>query len=96
MGTPTNVNNLKDEGCLELVWPENRVVRVPFRHLRDSCACAHCVHELTGEKLIQLSSIPEDIHILSMELVGAYALRIRWSDGHDTGLFTWDRLAEFT
>lgn len=95
METPTHINNLKDQGCLEVRWPDGRNVLIPFPALRDSCGCAHCVHEITGEKLIDLASIPEDISIESMELVGAYALRIRWSDGHDTGLFTWEKLGEF-
>ncbi len=95
METPTNINNLKEEGCLEVHWREGGPIRIPFFTLRDACACAHCVHELTGEKILDRSRIPEDIHIESMDLVGAYALKIRWSDGHDTGLFTWERLREF-
>lgn len=96
MEAPTNINNLGDEGCLQVVWPDGRDVRFPFRDLRNACQCAHCVHELTGQKLVRLADIPVDIHIQSMDLVGAYALRIRWSDGHDTGLFTWDRLKELS
>ena len=92
MLTPTNINNLKDELALEIVWPDELSVKLPFRDVRNACNCAHCVHEITGQKLIQLDDIPADIRIDSMDLVGAYALRIRWSDGHDTGLFTWERL----
>ncbi len=91
---PNNINNLAERGCLEVVWAD-RAVEIPFRNLRDACGCAHCVHELTGQKLVQLADIPEDISIQKMELVGAYALRIKWSDGHDTGLFTWEKLAAF-
>ncbi len=91
---PSNINNRAEHGCLEVVWP-SCVVNIPLRRLRDACACAHCVHELTGEKLVKLTDIPEDIQIQKMELVGAYALRVKWSDGHDTGLFTWEKLAAF-
>ena len=57
-----------------------------------ACECAHCVHEITGKLLIDEESIPADIHAAELSVVGNYALRIRWSDGHDTGLFTWDRM----
>ena len=96
MITPTNINNLAEEGSLEVVWPDALTARLPFRDLRNACNCAHCVHELTGQKLVRLTDIPTDIHIAKMDLVGAYALRIKWSDGHDTGLFTWDRLRELS
>ena len=36
--------------------------------------------------------MPSDIHIQEMNLVGNYALKILWSDGHDTGLYTWELL----
>ena len=39
-------------------------------------------------------AVPADIHPLDMQLTGNYALKIRCSDGHATGLYTWERLAE--
>lgn len=94
MLTPTHINNRDDLKALEVKWPDGLSVELSFRELRNNCNCAHCVHELTGEKLIHLDQIPDDIRIESMDLVGAYALRIRWSDGHDTGLYTWERLRQ--
>ncbi len=38
--------------------------------------------------------IPDDIRPLQLELVGSYALRVRWGDGHATGLFTWGVLRQ--
>jgi DUF971 family protein len=54
--------------------------------------CARCVDEITGERLVDVDGIDRDIAITEMSLVGNYALKIRWSDGHDTGLYTWDHL----
>jgi ATP-binding protein involved in chromosome partitioning len=81
-------------GALRISWPGGRCVDLPYRYLRESCECAHCVHEITGQRLLDPAVIPTDIHIREMKLVGNYALRIAWSDGHDTGLFTWDRFDE--
>jgi DUF971 family protein len=36
--------------------------------------------------------VPEDVRPVAIELVGAYGLRVRWSDGHGTGIYTFDRL----
>jgi len=54
--------------------------------------CAHCVDEITGERIVDVEGIDPDISIREMQLVGNYALKIRWSDGHDTGLYTWAHL----
>ena len=73
-------------------WRDAGVVRLGFHDLRCSCGCAHCVHEITGQKLLDPANVPRDIHIEHMALVGNYALKIFWSDGHSDGLFTWDVL----
>ena len=62
------------------------------RSLRLACPCAACVEEMTGRPLLNPAVIPGDIRPLSLALVGAYGLRISWSDGHGTGIYTFDRL----
>jgi DUF971 family protein len=37
-----------------------------------------------------------DVHPLSVEYVGEYALRFDWSDGHRTGIYPWDYLREIS
>lgn len=58
--------------------------------------CARCVDEITGERIVDIDGIDPDISIADMALVGNYALKIRWSDGHDTGLYTWDHLRQLS
>jgi len=65
---------------------------VPGRALRLACPCAECVEEMTGRPLLDPARVPADVHPLAVELVGAYGLRVRWSDGHGTGIYTFDRL----
>lgn len=92
--TPTDLKADTKAGALVVTWQDDDMCSYPFFYLRDNCVCAHCVHEVTGEKLLDPASIPKDIHIKDMKLVGNYALKIFWSDGHDAGLYTWTRLRE--
>jgi len=90
---PTDIQALRDEGVLNISW-DDRQADLPFVFLRGKCACAQCVNEWTGEQILDLATIPADITIEEMEVVGSYALRVRWSDGHNSGLYTWERLRE--
>ena len=92
---PTDIRALSDERVLSVAWGE-RKAEFPFVFLRGQCACAQCVNEWTGEQILDPATIRADILIESMELVGSYAVRIRWSDGHNSGLFTWERLRELS
>lgn len=89
---PQNIRALKDQRILELVWSPVRTDRLPFRIVREYCPCATCIDEITGKRILDVSRIPDDIHPTSMSFVGNYAVKIVWSDGHSTGLYTWDRL----
>jgi ATP-binding protein involved in chromosome partitioning len=62
------------------------------RGLRLACACANCVDEWTGESRLDPSTVPEDILPIRIDAVGRYAIQIDWSDGHDTGIYAFDRL----
>ena len=92
---PSDIRALREQGVLNIVW-NDRQVDLPFVYLRGQCACAHCVNEWTGERILDLASVPADISVEKMELVGSYAVRILWSDGHNSGLYTWERLRELS
>jgi DUF971 family protein len=79
---------------LTVEWRDGVVAHYPFLYLRDVCPCASCINELTGEKMLDSKKIPADIHARSADYVGNYALRISWSDGHDTGIYSFRFLRE--
>lgn len=79
---------------LTVEWGDGVVAHYPFFHLRDACPCASCVDEISGEKVLDPKSIPQDIHVTHAEYVGNYALRIDWSDGHNTGIYSFRFLRE--
>lgn len=90
---PTAIKR-RDDGIL-ITWEAGAApVLVPARALRLACPCAECVEEMTGRPMLDPSRVAADIRPLQLELVGSYALRVRWSDGHATGLFTWAKLRE--
>lgn len=91
---PANLRILRDDRVLEIVWTSGAVSRIPFRFLRGRCPCAGCVDEFTGVRRVDVEDVPEDVAPTRAAFSGNYALKITWSDGHDTGLYTWDRLAQ--
>jgi DUF971 family protein len=83
----------REPGGVRIDWDDaGHTWLYPARPLRLACPCAGCVEEMTGRTLLNPSSVPEDVHPESLALVGSYGLRIRWSDGHDTGIYAFDRL----
>jgi ATP-binding protein involved in chromosome partitioning len=85
--------NRQDDGLL-IEWDAGHQGFFPARALRLACPCAACVEEMTGRPMLDPRHVPEDIRPLSLALVGAYGLRIAWSDGHGTGIYTFDRLRD--
>jgi DUF971 family protein len=77
-------------------WRDDRETVFPARFLRLACPCASCIEEMTGRKILKESDVPEDIHPLAIQPVGQYAIKVQWSDGHASGIFTWERLDELS
>jgi ATP-binding protein involved in chromosome partitioning len=82
----------RDDGIL-VEWTESgHEAFFPARELRLACPCAACVDEMSGRPLLDASTVPPDVRPVSLALVGAYGLRVQWSDGHGTGIYTFQRL----
>ncbi len=73
-------------------WSDGKVTPLDARTLRLSCPCAACVDETTGQRTLRPESVPAEVHVVSVSQVGRYALHAAFSDGHDTGLFAYDKL----
>ncbi|WP_437202418.1 DUF971 domain-containing protein [Planctomicrobium sp. SH664] len=89
---PEKIRALSKEGVLAITWPTTPEFLLPFKLIRCECPCATCVHEFTGERLLKPEDVPDDVAPLAMNFVGNYALKIQWSDGHATGIYSWDLL----
>lgn len=62
------------------------------RAIRLACPCAECVEEMTSRPLLDPATVADDVRPVAVSLVGAYGIRIHWSDGHGTGIYTFERL----
>jgi DUF971 family protein len=89
---PQSIERLSQERALSVTWHDGLNRLLPYLELRAQCMCARCVDEITGQRILDVEGIDPSIMIDEMQLVGNYALKIRWSDGHDTGLYTWEHL----
>jgi ATP-binding protein involved in chromosome partitioning len=47
---------------------------------------------MTSRPLLDPATVPADVEAATVDLVGAYGIKIRWSDGHGTGIYTFDAL----
>lgn len=73
---------------ISITWSDNAETHYTAVNLRRSCPCAGCVNEWTGEKMLQDLEVPEDLTISHVSIVGRYALNFHFSDGHDTGIYS--------
>lgn len=81
-------------GAREIVitWADDHVGTYPARSLRLQCRCAVCQEEMTGRPLLDPDTVPDGVSAAAIALVGSYAIRITWTDGHDTGIYTYEWL----
>ncbi|MCH8027293.1 MAG: DUF971 domain-containing protein [candidate division Zixibacteria bacterium] len=80
------------ENNLIMTWPDGHQSKHSGYYLRLNCACAQCVDEDSGRKLIDSKKVPLDIKATSVSPVGRYGLAVAFSDGHNTGIFAFNRL----
>ena len=77
---------------ISINWSDETESKYNAAQLRKSCPCAGCVNEWTGEKTLKTDSVPDDLSFSSISIVGRYALNFHFSDGHDTGIYSFQYL----
>ncbi len=82
----------RQPGAVLLRWEDGLERALAVRALRLACPCALCVHEVTGKPLLDPAGVAADVGLQDMQPVGNYAYRILFSDGHDSGIYTLERL----
>jgi DUF971 family protein len=81
-----------DPTRVEIEWGDGwKSVFTPAQ-LRGLCPCAQCVSETTGVRTIDPRNVPEDLRQSDLAMVGNYAITMRFSDGHHTGIYTFEYL----
>jgi DUF971 family protein len=88
---PTDVAVAPD-GTIAVRWDDGKESHFPPVWLRARCPCAGCVEEWSGERVVGEAQVKPDVRAHNLESVGRYAVRIDWSDGHTSGIYSWDYL----
>jgi DUF971 family protein len=89
--TPAEIRKKSGEGIV-IRWQDGHTSAFQARYLRGLCPCAQCVSENTGQRLVSEEHVPPDVSIEAARTVGNYALHFSFSDGHTTGIFSFEYL----
>jgi len=84
----------ESETSLRITWADGRVCEYPAAMLRRACPCAQCVNEWTGERTLKPGAVSDEVEIADLSIVGRYALNFRWSDAHETGIYSFQYLRD--
>ena len=82
----------ENDSELSISWSDETETKYNASDLRRNCPCAGCVNEWTGEKILKVENIAKDLSFDSISIVGRYALNFHFSDGHDTGIYSFQYL----
>jgi DUF971 family protein len=93
--TPKKIKLAAGNDTLAVLWSDGHESALAYSYLRERCPCATC-----GEKGGVQNPAPGSLPLLDhavprperAELVGRYALQIFWSDGHSTGIYSFEYL----
>lgn len=92
---PTQIIEESDSE-VSIKWSDNTEARYSAARLRRACPCAGCVNEWTGEKMLDESQVSDTVTFSHISIVGRYALNFHFSDGHDTGIFSFRYLRDLS
>jgi DUF971 family protein len=96
---PEHIAISKSKG-IQIDWKDGHHSKYSLGYLRDECPCATCTGAHGTEPQKSGYSAPAapfpmfkpTLKMLNVEAVGHYAIRIEWSDGHNTGIYSFDHL----
>jgi ATP-binding protein involved in chromosome partitioning len=83
---------LRSRQQLVIQWSDAKETTLNCYDLRIACPCAQCVDEMTGERRLNPATVSKDVWPQNISPVGRYALHFDWSDGHRSGIYTFEHL----
>jgi len=87
---PTSITVHQQSRALEVSFQDGAVYRIPFELMRVYSPSAEVLGHGPGQEVLQTGK--RDVGLLGLEPIGNYAVQPTFSDGHDTGIFSWDYL----
>ncbi len=88
--TPTDITVHGQSRVLEVAFSDGARFRIPFELMRVYSPSAEVQGHGPGQETLQTGK--RDIELVALDPVGNYAVQPRFSDGHDTGIYSWDYL----
>jgi ATP-binding protein involved in chromosome partitioning len=82
----------RDPRTLSVLWQDGRRDDIDVRDLRLACACAMCVEEMSGRKVLDPNSVRKDVTPRTVSSIGNYAVGVTWNDGHTSGIYSFEHL----
>ncbi|HEX9193790.1 MAG TPA: DUF971 domain-containing protein [Burkholderiales bacterium] len=89
---PTEIKLHQKSRVLEILFSDGKRFELSYELLRVYSPSAEVRGHGPGQEMLQTGK--KDVDILSLEPVGSYAVQPRFSDGHNTGIYSWDYLYE--
>jgi len=89
---PVEINYLKDDRILEIIWDDDQNTRLSAELLRVESPSAEVQGHHPSEK--RVISGRKHVGIINIEPVGQYAIKITFDDLHDSGIYSWHYLRE--
>jgi DUF971 family protein len=89
---PTGITLHQKSRVLEIAFSDGRSFRLPYEFLRVHSPSAEVRGHGPGQEVLQVGK--RAVEIRALEPVGSYAVQPQFSDGHSTGIFSWDYLYE--
>jgi DUF971 family protein len=90
---PTEIKLHQKSRLLEITYADGRTFSLPCEFLRVHSPSAEVRGHGPGQAVLQTGK--KEVTITSIEPVGTYAVQLYFSDGHDTGIYSWELLYEF-
>ena len=87
---PTEIKLHQSSRALEIAFSDGQAFRFPYEFLRVYSPSAEVRGHGPGQETLQVGK--RDVAIKEVEAIGHYAIRPTFSDGHDTGIYSWDYL----
>lgn len=87
---PTEITLHQKSQVLEIAFADGHRFRLPAEFLRVYSPSAEVRGHGPGQEVLQVGK--KNVQILAVEPVGSYAVQFRYSDGHDTGIYSWELL----
>lgn len=90
---PTEITLHQKSQVLEITFADGKTSRLPAEFLRVHSPSAEVRGHGPGQEVLQAGK--KNVEIVAVEPVGHYAIQLRFSDGHDTGIYSWDLLYDY-